>query len=70
MSDDVSYLNGTARDIMFRFISDITISRAITQAKKYEDEIIKYSDNRPTNEEMININVMWQDIASLASIEA
>lgn len=70
MTYDLDYMNGTARDILFRFISDITISRAITQAKKYEDEIIKYSDNRPTNEEIININLMWQDIASLASIEA
>jgi 23S rRNA maturation-related 3'-5' exoribonuclease YhaM len=70
MFDGLDHINGTAQDILFRFISDVTINRAITQAKKYEEEIIKHSDNRPSNEELININLMWQDIASLASIEA
>jgi hypothetical protein len=67
MLDDGS---GTAQDILFRFISDVTINRAIAQAKRYEDEIIKHSKNRPSNEELSSLDVMWQDIASLASIEA
>lgn len=70
MLDSFDYFGGTAQDILFRFINDVTINRAITQAKKYEEEIIKHSNNRPSNEELANINIMWQDIASLASIEA
>jgi hypothetical protein len=70
MSDNMSYMNGTARDVLFRFISDITINQAISRAKKYEEEITKHSNDCLSNEESLNINLIWQDIASLASIEA
>jgi hypothetical protein len=69
MFEDFESVGGTARDVLYRFIGSITVSRAIYKAKEYEDKILGFASGNLTNEELIEINLMWQDIIACTSLE-